>query len=345
MLSDIKEKKKLGVSFLLIFVAMVVATKGYPIYQQSANYHETRILFDTEVYIEAHGYHAKEAVQEALSLMAKVSDQLNMYSTTSEVSLINQAAGQHPVVVSSLTFRAIKKAVEVARMTDGAFDPAIGPLTLLWGIGADGKHNPIPNERQVKETLKLVDYQNIIFNQYQYSIFLSEANMRLDLGAIAKGYAVGQAVEVLKQNNIHSALVSAGGNIYALGDKSQGKPWRIGIRDPEQKYQIIGYVDLVNQGIDTSGDYEQFFTNDEKKYSHVINPYTGYPVSKTLESVVLSSDSALADALSTGISTMDAQQGLKLINNIQGTEGMVIEQDSQRKATLGFKRAFKEAKQ
>lgn len=316
-----KEVRFLRVSIIL-FLLCLSGGIGFKLYNQNVHYRETRFLFDTEVYLEAHGWGAKRSVLQALDCMNEIDAKLNKFSKGSELDRLNQAAGVEPVEVSNLTFDVIQQSVQIAEMTQGAFDPTIGPLVALWGFGSEGQQR-VPSAEAVETTLKLVDYRKVVLDQEKKTVYLTQKGMVLDLGAIAKGYAVDQAVSILTKNSITSALVSAGGSIYTIGRKEDHSPWQIGIRDPAAKGKVVGYVQLENQAIDTSGDYERFFWTEGKKYNHILDPRSGYPVQGVSGCTVIMAEASQADAFATAVFVLGAEKGLKLIEEKNGS-GLII---------------------
>lgn len=327
--------------FLSALTLSMLLFTGLKFYGQSVNYSETRLLFDSEVYVEVHGWAARQVTTEVLNSMSQLDDKLNAYSDASEISRINMSAGLHPVEVSMATFEIVKKAIAVATLTDGAFDPTIGPIVQLWGISADGSHKPKPSGKQINETLHLVDYQRVILDEHTHSIFMTQAGMKLDLGAIAKGYAVEQGVKILRDKHIKSGLVSAGGNIYALGNKPNGEPWHIGIKNPHNNSNQLDYVELHDTAIDSSGDYEQFYVEGDQKYTHIFDPHTGYPATSVSGTSVLTDSPSMADALATAVFVLGVQSGLKIINNLPGTEGLIVSEDGDLYYSQGFEGRLK----
>lgn len=319
--------------YLLRFLVALVLTgftawQGFSFYQQWTHYRETRFLFDTEVFVEVQGWGAKNAALEALDTMREIHLKLDRYSEDSDISLINRQAGQQPVRVSALTYEALRESLQIAGLTDGVFDPTIGPLVKVWGFGEEGSRH-IPDPEAVQAALKLVDYRKVILNDEQKTVYLTDTGMSLDLGAVAKGYAVNAAVQILKSKNISSALVAAGGNIYALGQKNKDIPWEIGIRDPLQNGRVLGYVELEDQSIDTSGDYERFFWAEGKKYSHILDPRTGYPAQGISSCTVIMENPALADALATAVFVLGLNEGLELIERENATALLIASKGEQ----------------
>ncbi|HHV64942.1 MAG TPA: FAD:protein FMN transferase [Peptococcaceae bacterium] len=317
-----RQGQRLITALVLFWLFCFFGWQGYNLYEKNCHYRETRFLFDTEVFIEAHGWGAKRAVGEAFATLQELHQKLNKFSPDSEIYLLNSKAGLEPVEVSALTFDLIEYSLYFSRITDGAFDPTVAPLVKLWGFGED-KPQKVPAVEDIRQALRLVGYQKVVLDKERRTVYLPEKGMSLDLGAIAKGYAVKQAVNILKNNNISSALVTAGGNIYALGRKENGEPWKIGIRDPLQQGGIIGYVQLENEVIDTSGDYERYFWEEGQRYSHIIDPRSGYPVQGLSSCSVLTDDPCAADALATAVMVLGAEKGLDLIEQ-QKIMGVLI---------------------
>jgi thiamine biosynthesis lipoprotein len=320
--NDSRKGRRLMNFFALFVLVCLLGWQGYNFYQKNCHYRETRFLFDTEVFIEAHGWGAKEAVVEAFAVLQELHQKLNKFAPDSEIYLLNSQAGIEPSEVSGLTFDLIEYSLSIARITSGAFDPTVAPLVKLWGFGEDNPQK-VPAAEDIKQALMLVGYQKVVLDKERRTVYLPKKGMSLDLGAIAKGYAVEQAVDILKKNNISSALVTAGGNIYALGKKENGEPRKIGIRDPLHQSRIIGYVQLENEAIDTSGDYERFFWAEGQKYSHILDPHTGYPAQGLSGCTVITADPCAADALATAVFVLGAEKGLDLIEE-QKIKGVLI---------------------
>lgn len=306
-------------------------------------YRETRFLFDTEVYIEVYGPGAEQNGMKALKKMAAIDRAANRYSKDSEISKLNQAAGKMPVVLSKDTFDLLQESLKIADLTNGIFDPAIGPFVQLWLKAKSDK--VLPSSEEIQKYLPLIHYKKVRLDPANKTAFLPESGMSIDLGAIAKGFAVEQAMSILKKAGITSAMVRAGGNIYTIGTKPDGSSWKIGIRDPHKLDSTIGYLEPLNQVVDTSGMYEQFFTVAGKKYGHIIDPRTGLPAEKTASCTIITDHPALADALSTAVFILGKEKGLALMKEFPRTEGIVIGTDGSRAMSPGFKKGLHPNKQ
>ena len=333
----LRERRRSGWGFRLIGLLCLVANL-VSCNTRNETYLETRILFDTEVYIEAYGRDAKAAVTKALDKMAKLDQSLNFYDATSELSQLIRSAGSTPQWVSPETFEIIQEAIDIAQITEGSFNPAIGPLVKLWeNAGETGR---VPTSKEIETLLPLTNFQLIELDSANQTVFLPREGMMLDLGGIAKGYAVEQAVLILEKAGIKSAMVQAGGNIHTIGYKADGTAWRIGIRNPQQTEAVIGYVDIHDTGIDTSGDYERFITINGVKYGHILNPFTGYPPHGVISCSVLADSPVLADALATALVVMGVDMGLEKVNALPGVEVILIDSEGGIHMTAGAEGMF-----
>lgn len=251
----------------------------------------------------------KEASSIVFTEAKRIENLLSKYQEDSEVSRLNRAG---KLKVSPDTFYIIKKSKEFCQASAGAFDITIAPLVDLWGFTR--QEHIVPSDDKIKAALKLVGCDKIILHEKDNVVEFKLSGMKIDLGAIAKGFALDCAVSKLKEKNINSCLINAGGQIYALGERS-GAPWKVAIQNP-RKPEIIGVLELKDKSASTSGDYEQFFLKNGKRYSHIIDPKTGYPVASGISSVTVITDSALeADALSTAIFVLDKGKGEELLKN------------------------------
>lgn len=280
-------------------------------------YKDTQLLIGTFVEVTSPDKMAAGVVFSEIKRMELL---LSKYKPESEISKLN-ASGK--IKASPEVFYVVKKAKELSEIADSAFDITVGPLMDLWGFS--DKNYRLPSEAEIKSALKRVGSDKIILDEAQSMIQFSVAAMKVDLGAIAKGYILDCAVAKLKASGIASCLINAGGQVIALGDKF-GKPWRVAIRNPRQG-QFAGYLELKDRSVSTSGDYEQYFILEGRRYSHIMNPKTGYPVETKIESVTVVADTGLvADALSTSIFALGSRKGEELAGRyFPGTEIKIIE--------------------
>jgi FAD:protein FMN transferase len=269
----------------------------------------------------------EQAVSAIFEEVARLEAILAKSRSGSEVDQINSGAGLKPVRVSASTFDIIQLGVDVGARTGGAFDVTIAPLVELWGFGTGDTQ--VPTVEQISEVLRYVDYTKVNMDAGQSQIFLQEKMMKLDLGGIAKGYIVDKAAEKLREMGIISASIDAGGDIRVIGNKMDGTPWRIGIRNPRDRRQLVAVVSLTNRAIVTSGDYERVFIQDGVRYHHILDPQTGMPARGVISVTVIADDAFTADALSTALFVMGLEKGMALVEELQGIEAIIITEDEE----------------
>ncbi|MBU0477460.1 FAD:protein FMN transferase [bacterium] len=260
----------------------------------------------------------RSAAQAGFREISRIEDIMSAYKPDSELSLLNKAGEQE---ASRELLYVINKARYTSELSNGAFDITCKPLIDLWLNARETKE--FPNTQNILNTLSLVGYRNILIKNN--NVKFDKAGMKIDLGGLAKGYAVDMAMDLIKNYDIKGALVDAGGDIRAIGKREDGKLWKIGIKHPRVKDKIIGLIDLENSAVATSGDYERFFMLNGKRYSHIIDPRTGYPVDNQIVSVsVLSSDCLTCDSLATALTVLGEERGIELIEKLKGIEALII---------------------
>lgn len=309
---------------------------------QEKLYKETRTSMYTIVEITVSSdskERAKTAIDRAFSELDRLARLLNFYSEDSEVSMINRNAGDKPVKVSPETLEIIDKALYVSKNTEGAFDITVGPVVRLW----DFQNKVLPDEKMIKEKLKLVGYKNIIVDKEKSMVFLKTKGAQIDLGGIIKGYAADKAVDVLRENGIKSGIVAVAGDIKVFGKRPDGGLWRVGIQNPRQKSdrdEIIAAIGLSDMAISTSGDYQKFFIKDGKRYHHLLNPKTGYPAYGCQSATVITKDAAFTDAFATGIFILGYQKGMDVLKRL-GFDGVIVDKDGKIFVTERIKEKIK----
>ena len=261
----------------------------------------------------------KEAPNIVFSEIKRVENLLSKYKEDSDIAKLNKIG---KLKVSPETFYVLQKAKEFWQASDGVLDITVGPLLDLWGF-SDKKYY-LPKDEEIKQALSKVGFDKIIFNIDDNVVEFKISGMKIDLGAIAKGYAVDCAVKKLKERRIKSCLINAGGQIYCLGDKF-GVAWNVAVRGPRNK-DFWDYLKLKDKAVATSGDYEQYFMNKGKRYAHIFNPKTGYPADSGIVSVtVIAPDGLTADALATSIFILGKDKGLKLAKRFKDVRVEIIE--------------------
>ncbi|MDR0289668.1 MAG: FAD:protein FMN transferase [Treponema sp.] len=250
---------------------------------------------------------------------------------TSGVVAINEQAGIAPVRVRADLIALLEKALYYAELSNGAFDPTVGPLVRLWGIGT--KEERVPSLEEIAAVLELINWRDVDINREEGTVFLRREGMALDLGAIAKGYAGDEAARVAREAGAKRGIFDLGGNIVTLGFRAQNRkgkfPWRIAIQNPtDRRGAYIGILSVNDTSVVTSGIYERFFESEGKRYHHIFSTADGYPAENGLMSVTIVTESSTdADALSTSVFAMGYARGRALIDSIPGAEAIFIFHD------------------
>lgn len=310
----------------LLFVALIT----FPFLSScsdtgSASLHKSsRLLLGTLVEVTVSGQPDKAgmAVQAVLDEMKRVED-LTSFHKPSGLTAVNDAAGTGPVKADAELLDLIVTSLRIAEKTGGAFDPSVGVLSRLWSFSAGEPR--LPDQSEITDALTRVGWNRIKVDRAAGTIILPEKGMALDLGGIAKGYALDRARAVLKQHGIGSALVNAGGDVLVMGEKEPGKPWRVGVQDPRNPREVAAVVAVKDRFILTSGDYERFFVKDEKRYHHILDPKTGYPA-EGVQSVTLVAPSGVqAEPLGATVFVKGIADGLKYVQSLGDVEAMVVD--------------------
>lgn len=286
---------------------------------------ETRLLMGTAVEIQvvaAEESRAREAIRRGFDEIIRIEKKMGWRQAQSDISRINRAAGKQEVTLDQEMFDFLERALNLCSNTEGAFNIAIGPLTRLWNFDAGGEN--VPEEEFIQERLAAVDFKGIVLDKKKRVVGLPFSGMFLDLGGIAKGYAVDRATEVLKSQGISSGIVDAGGDMRVFGMKPGGELWHLGIRDPSNMDKVLATFRITDRAVVTSGDYERFFIKDGFRYHHIIDPYTGYPARGCRSVTVIAKTAFLADAMATAVFVRGSVKGFRLLQDHSGLEGVII---------------------
>lgn len=300
---------------------------------------DTRFMLNTICSITVYSEENKdktseELVNEAFDLCQTYEDTFSRTIEGSDIYNINNSGGA-PVTVSDDTIEILETAKYFSELSDGAFDITTAPLSIRWDF--EGENPSVPPDNEIQELLEKVDYTKIKIDGN--TVTLEAPVEAIDLGAIAKGYIADKLAEFLKDNGVTSAIISLGGNIYAIGENAEEKrPFNLGVQDPQaEDGSILGYLQLSDKSLVTSGDYQRYFMQDGKRYHHILDPKTGYPAESGLSSVTIISDSSVVgDALSTTCFVLGKDKGLELINSYDGVEAIFIDHDGNMYFSDGF---------
>jgi thiamine biosynthesis lipoprotein len=274
---------------------------------------------------EARGF---EIIEAAYDYIQTIENQLTTYNENSDTARINAAAGIHPVEVPSETFALIQRCQRISRITQGAFDITYGSVDKsLWNF--DTSMSRLPDAATAKRMVRLINYENVELNVQDQSVFLREKGMRIGFGGIGKGYAAEKTREWMRQQGITAGIVNASGDLTTWGKQPNGKPWTIGIADPNQSSTIFSYLEVSDMAVATSGNYEKFIVMEGRKYSHTIDPRSGLPITGIKSVTIITPNAELADALTTPVAIMGIEAGMDLVNQLQQVECIIIDDNDQ----------------
>ena len=265
-------------------------------------------------------------IEEAAAEITRIEKMISAWDEHSETTMINKNAGIKPVQVSPELFHLIERSKQISELTDGAFDISYSSMDKIWSF--DGSMKKIPSAQEVKNSVSKVGYRKIILDSENQTVFLKQKGMKISFGAIGKGYAADKAKKLLISKQVVGGIINAAGDLTTWGTDVSGKKWIIGIVNPLSKDKIVSWLPVVESSVATSGDYEKYVTFKGKRYSHIIDPRTGYPASGITQVTIFAKDAELCDALATAVFIMGRDAGLSLINQLGGTEVILFDSEN-----------------
>jgi thiamine biosynthesis lipoprotein len=269
---------------------------------------------------------ARRAAAAGLAEILRLEALMTTWRPDSEVSRVNAQAGLGPVRVSDEVLEVVEAAQRASKLSDGAFDITFEALHGLWKFDED-LEKKIPSDEAIKARLPLVDYRQLAVDRKAKTLYLKRPGMRINLGGIAKGYAVDRAVAVLRKAGFQNAIVQAGGDLMCAGDKG-GQPWTAGIRDPRgERDDAFAVLRLSNHAFSTAGDYERFFILDQKRYHHILDPKTGKPATRSRSVTIYAPNALLADALDDAVFILGWKRGIEMIEKLDDVGAVVVDAD------------------
>ena len=271
------------------------------------------------------------ASTEAFNEMQRIEKLMSTYLPGSEISRINRAAGKQAVLVSPEVEEVIQEGIFWSQQSGGAFDITIQPLVQLWDM--DGEKNLIPARNTIKKTASLVNYKNIEI--VDHKVKLTRRGMAINVGGLAKGYAVDRAVSLLR-SKVANGIVNAGGDLYAFGRKTPTTSWNIGLQHPRNPQGLLAAFALKDMAVATSGDYQRYFIKDGIRYHHIFDPQTGMPARGMISATILTTEAMEADALSTAVFVMGPEKGLAWVDAMENVEAMLVLEDGSKVYSKNF---------
>lgn len=328
-----RRRKWVSVPALLFVIGLM----GWGFYTQSASVTETErtvFMMDTVVQLRAVGRHSDAAVDAAVEEMRRVENVFSRFDSDSEIAIINRQAGSWTPVTAEVA-ALIEKGLGYGHLTEGAFDITIGALMNLWGFHTESPS--VPAHDELERVLTLVDFARVELDFITEQVRIPP-NYILDLGGIAKGYAVDRGRGVLLEHGMVHGMINAGGDIAVIGERPGGGGWRVGIQDPVDSGSILAVVELTDMAIVTSGDYERFFEANGARYHHILDPRTGYPADGLRSVTIVAPSATASDALSTAVFVLGWSAGQTLIQKLDDVEAVLVNGNDDTWTSPGLKR-------
>jgi thiamine biosynthesis lipoprotein len=320
----------MAIGMLVIALGLLYAgTRSRGVVEVDSGYRVVMGTFSRVVAVARSERTAKRCIEAAFDVQEQIESLMSDYRDDSELSKVNRDAAKGPVPVSELTFEVLQKAVYFNKLSDGAFDVTVGPLVDLWRRA--GEANEPPTEEALAEARRKVGSDKLILDEKSRTVRFAVEGMRVDLGAIGKGYASDKSVEAMKRHGAMGAMVAIAGDIRCFGRPPRGQAyWRIGLQDPNVAPNDLGpskpllVLALTSEGVSTSGDYRRFVKVQGQKVSHIVDPHTGKGASKLVSDTIIAPDATSSDALSTAVNVLGLEKGLALIERLPSTAAILI---------------------
>ena len=262
-------------------------------------------------------------IDMAIAETKRIENQISDWIPTTPISAINKNAGIKPVKVDDEVFGLVERALKISQLTEGAFDISYASMDRIWKF--DGSMKEMPTPEAIKKSVAKIGYKKVLLDPKEKTIFLKEEGMKLGLGGIGQGYIADKVKELLFSKGCTSGIINVSGDINAWGKQPDGKPWSVGIVNPMNKNKVFATFPLEDSSVETSGSYEKYVTFNGKRYSHIIDPRTGYPATGIVSVSVFAKQTEVADALATGIFVLGVEVGLDLANQIKGIGCIIVD--------------------
>lgn len=309
--------------------AFLIFTLIYSSLLSQASHKEVLLLmgtrFELTAVAEDEGL-AVAAVHRGIEEIQRIESLISSWKPDSQTSRVNDNAGIKPIIVDRELFKLIQRSIKISKLTDGAFDISFASIDDLYVFDKADRSLPSLDMRQ--QSIAMINYENILLDETDSSVYLKEKGMKIGFGGIGKGYAANQACMLMKQmSGVHGGVVNAAGDLITWGDNGKIDAWPVQISDPRNLEKSLGWLTIHNTSVVTSGDYEKYFMNHGKRYAHIISPHTGLPTTGIKSVTVISPDAEIGDAIATSVFVLGVEQGLQLINRLKNIEALIIADD------------------
>jgi len=325
----------------IVVIGVIVLAAGFwlvraakPVVKVDSGYHLVMGTFSRIVVLARDPVQAQACLDAAFAVQNQIDQTMSTYKPDSELSRVNREAYDHPVAVGDPTWTVLQKAREVGALSGGAFDVTVGPEGDLWK--AAGEANELPSAAALAQARAKVGWSKLLLDPREKTVRFSVPGMKIDLGGIAKGYAIDQSVAALQSHGALGAMVDIGGDIRCFGRVPPGQTtWKIGIQDPKHldtsaEQQVLLTLNILDKAVATSGHYRRFALIDGQRVSHIIDPQQGTGSDRLASVTILANEAMTADALATAVSVMGREKGLALIESLPDTEAVILSRDASR---------------
>jgi FAD:protein FMN transferase len=308
-----------AIGFRLLFGLGLVQAAQADWLTESQNIMGTRCSVELWSEDKARG---QAAIASVFADMHRIDRLMSTWKEETEISLVNREGSKHPVKISEELFRLLQESVKYSELTRGAFDITYASVGYLY----DFKKGVHPDQKAIDAALPGINWRRMVLDEKNLTVYFTRPGMRIDLGGIAKGHSVDRGIEILQKQGITRAMVNAGGDTRIIGDRF-GRPWVVGVRDPDNEHKMYLRLPLSDTAFSTSGDYERYFDEDGKRFHHIIDPKTGDSARKVRSVTVISSSATRTDALTKAVFIMGAEDGIEFINTLADVDAVAVSPD------------------
>ena len=322
------------VKFIVLFFGMLIAisANAQVLRERPASIMGSR--FDLTI-LAKDSLTAEQHIDEVIAEMRRIEALISDWKPTSQISEVNRNAGIKPIRVNREVFELTKRSLNFSKLTDGAFDISYAAMDKIWKF--DGSMKVMPTPELIAKSVAKVGFQNVVLDSAACTIFLKLPCMKIGFGAMGKGYAADKGRELMEAKGVKAGIVNASGDLTTWGPKPNGKSWKVGVTNPFDETKFITVLSLKRAAVTTSGSYEKYVTLEGKRYSHIINPVTGYPATGVISVTVLGPNAEIANGISTSIMVLGKEKGLDFISQFSAYQCILVADDGKVFTSRNFK--------
>lgn len=310
------------IPILLKSTLLLISTFSFSQVEQTKTVNLMGSVFQITL-VDSDSISAHQNINKAILEIERIENLISEWRPQTQISQVNQNAGIKPVKVDKEVFELTKKAIWFSEISNGAFDISIVAMDKIWKF--DGTMEKLPSKKAIRNSIVNVNYKNIVLDSINSTIFLSKKGMKIGFGSIGKGYAADKARKLLQESGIIAGIINAAGDIATWGTQIGGNPWRIGVNNPLETGETIEILEFSgNNAVTTSGNYEKYAEINNKRYSHIINPKTGYPSTELISVTIIGPNAEMCNGFSTSIMVLGLEKGIKLINKFPDYQYIII---------------------